>query len=107
VFNQNPIEGMRRIIRSEKEMNRILLHPQHTFITDSEGRLMVDYVGAFEDLNGAYRHVCAQAGIPYAPLSVVNRSEHRGYNEYLDADLKQAVLGYYRRDFELLGYAQD
>jgi hypothetical protein len=38
---------------------------------------------------------------------VVNRTEHRGYNEYLDADLKQAVLGYYRRDFELLGYAQD
>ncbi len=103
-FNENPVAGMRRIISSPQEMSRILLQPQNKFITDENGNLMVDYIGAFENLNGAYQHICENISVPFKPLDNINTSKHGNYTEYLDSELKQAVLDFYKVDFELLGY---
>jgi len=103
-FNENPGAEMRRIISSPDAMNRILFQPQHTFIADDNGKLMVDYVGRFEDLDGSFKHVCEKINIPFKSLNKINTSKHQHYETYMDDDLKQAVLEHYKYDFELLGY---
>jgi sulfotransferase famil protein len=48
--------------------------PQHDFLFDEQGTLLVDFVGRYESLQADFDTVCARLGIPAASLPHVNRS---------------------------------
>ena len=81
-----------------------LARPQAGLLADEGGRIGVDFVGRYEDLQESFAQLCRRIGIPVQPLPVVNAVPHRPYREYYDDELRRLVTGFYRRDFELLGY---
>lgn len=102
--------------------------PQYDMLHDADGRLLVDYVGRFENLQADFDEVCRRLGIEDSALPHRNRSDKRSrntkrrvrnfifrngendkqhYTEFYDDETRAAVERLYRRDIEAFGYAFD
>lgn len=99
--------------------------PQYDMLHDSQGNLLVDFVGRFETLQQDFAHVCQRLGIADSTLPHRNKSDKKsrdlkrkvrnwlfmnGENElqsmadFYDDETRQAVARYYRNDIEAFGY---
>ena len=103
-FAGNEAGFMRQALGNTRFLQRVLVRPQHHLLTDDNGTLMMDYVGRYETLQESFDEICRHIGLAPSKLTRKNASRHRSYECYYDATLKQAVAGYYRKDFELFGY---
>jgi Sulfotransferase family len=83
--------------------NIVRLMPQHLFICDQKGEVLVDSVFRFENLKAAWREICGRAGIPAEPLAKLNPSLRASKEEATQA-VQLVVRRAYERDFELFGY---
>jgi Sulfotransferase family len=83
--------------------NIVHLLPQHQFICDQKGEVIMDSVFRFEKLESAWREICSRAGIPAEPLAKLNPSPRAAREEVTQAVLF-VVRRAYARDFELFGY---
>lgn len=105
--------------------------PQSEFVCDDHGRVMVDFLGRMETLQGDFDRVCAKIGLPAIPVPRVNVSPSEPqsdsskslrrrwrrrkaafpsfatYQEYYDRASREAVAQLYQRDIELFGYTFD
>jgi len=72
------------------EIRRNARH-QHRFITDRRGRILVDYLGRFEELDSAFQYVCAKLNIECRPLDRISVFKHPPYQELYDECLKEKV----------------
>ncbi len=108
--------------------------PQHDFLYDEAGRLLVDFVGRFERLQADFEAICSRAGIPPTPLPHANRSLEKArprsfrelrrwvrraiwsrekahtfphYTEYYDDESREYVGHLYRKDVQAFNYAFD
>ncbi len=114
------------------ERDNWFVGPQSDFVYSSEGELLVDYLGRFEDLQNSFDFVCRQIGISVKRLPHVNKSEsngsnpdfadeqkdtypdkvagkdkpteHQNYQEYYDQETIDCVAQLYRKDIMLFGY---
>ena len=103
-FLKNPRQVMHHILFQARPMQHILFQPQHTFVTDDNGRVLADEIGRVEDMQACYATLCARIGIPSAPLGQVNSSQRGSYRDYYDQTLIDGVAELYRRDLDLFGY---
>ncbi len=99
--------------------------PQYDMLHDGQGRLLVDFVGRFENLQQDFSLVCEQLGIADSQLPHRNRSDKKsrdlkrkirnflfmnGENDchsmadFYDAETRAVVGEYYRKDIETFGY---
>jgi len=104
-FLRQPQEVMRHFLFKERPLDHLLFQPQHTLVTDHEGRLLADVVGRVEDMQSSYDAICARIGVPGAVLDKVNSTEHGTFRDYYDAELIEGVSDIYRRDLDLFGYS--
>ena len=79
---------------------------QKNFVTDSQGRLLVDFVGRFENLMEDFAFVCNKVNIT-GSLRKRNRSQHRDYRSYYSDRAIELVAQGYAEDIELFGYTYD
>ena len=79
------------------------LRLQSDFLTDEEGRLLVDFCGRFETLNDDFRTICERVGIP-CKLPFVNQSDRRHYAEYYSDKGREIVQRAFAADIENFGY---
>ena len=77
--------------------------PQVDFITDSVGKVLVDFVGHFEDIQIDFSHVAQRVGIRNS-LPWANKSCHEHYISYYSDDTREIVRQFYQKDVEVLGY---
>lgn len=77
------------------------LRPQADFVR-APG-LQMDFIGRFEDLDEDFAEVCRFLGIQ-AVLPHRNRSQHRPYQEYYNAETQALVTNTYRRDIDAFHY---
>ncbi len=67
----------------------------------------VNYFGRFETLQADFDRICDKLKLPEILLTHRNRSDHRDYRTYYDAETQGIVRDYYAEDFELLAYSED
>lgn len=77
---------------------------QQSFITDRDGRLLVDFVGRFERLADDFRFVCNQLGLA-PPLAHAKKSDRGDYREYYTPPDIELVKEHFRSDIERFGYS--
>ncbi|WP_019589088.1 MULTISPECIES: sulfotransferase family 2 domain-containing protein [unclassified Thioalkalivibrio] len=81
---------------------------QHEYIVDLQGRVIVDFIGRYENLHEDFATICQRIGIPTPELPHLRRaSERDDYRSYYDDTLAEMVARHYRRDLDLLGYEFD
>lgn len=99
--------------------------PQYDMLHDSRGTLLVDFVGRFETLQADFDRVCAKLDIEDSELPHRNKSDKKSrdtkrkvrnwlyfngensigrHSDFYDADTRDAVADYYRKDIEAFGY---
>jgi len=99
--------------------------PQYDMLYDREDRLLVDFVGRFENLQADFDEVCARLGIEDSTLPHRNKSTkesrirkrwlrntllQNGENlkntldDYYDRETREAVAKIYWRDIQTFGY---
>ena len=81
---------------------------QHAVVCDSQGRVMADFVGRFENLREDFAHVAERIGadgleLPHRLKSRVRKS--RPYADFYDEKLRTLVYERYERDIETFGYS--
>ena len=103
-FEKDPRGIMRHILAAPGPRSHILFQPQSSFVTGSDGKLLTDYIGSVEQMQGSYDEICDRIGIPRSELQRTNESSRAGYRQYYDASLKEGVAKLYARDLELFGY---
>jgi endonuclease III-like uncharacterized protein len=81
-----------------------LFQPQHSFVTDSDGKLLADHVGRVEEMQQSYDEIAKRIGIETTELEKVNASERRDYRSYYTPALVDGVARLYARDLELFDY---
>lgn len=82
--------------------------PQGEWITDDEGRIIVDFIGKVETLEEDFATVAGKIGLPVPEVGVHNRSSSEGWSAYLSDERDyQYLYERYRKDFEVLGYDPD
>ncbi|RDZ29446.1 sulfotransferase family 2 domain-containing protein [Lysobacter silvisoli] len=104
-FLQRPQSVMRYMLFEARPMQHVLFQPQHTFVTDAEGRVLADTVGRVEDMQASFDAICDRLGLPHAQLGQVNSSRRGAYRDYYDQALIDGVTELYQRDLELFGYS--
>jgi len=78
--------------------------PQHHFICDSGGKVMVDFVGRFESIESDFSYIAARMDCP-RQLAKVNIGDRRHYTSYYDDETREIVRRVYAKDVELFAYS--
>lgn len=80
---------------------------QKSFIADSDGKIMVDFVGRLEHIDDDFAQICKRIGID-AQLTRVNVSERsRDYREYYTPRTRDIIGKLFADDVEAFGYTFD
>jgi len=77
--------------------------PQLDWITDHEGKILVDFICRFENLNNDFSVLCEKLG-RNATLPHINSSKHGNYREYYDDDTIEIIAKSFSRDIEKFVY---
>lgn len=108
--------------------------PQVDYLTDRDGRLLVDFVGKLENFTADFATICSALKFPPAPpphrnVTRVEKGRlfsrttlyrlqgaacghfgdpgHSDYRAYYDDETREHVAEYYRRDIDAFGYGFD
>jgi hypothetical protein len=83
------------------------LVPQATFVTDKEGKIIVDEIIRFEDLPRSFEPIAQRVFGEPVELPHVNRSKAPDVPVEFDEGLRRIVQARYERDFDLFEYSRD
>jgi hypothetical protein len=74
------------------------------FLTDSKGKVPMDFIGRFEYLQEDFNKVCTQLGIedPTLPQLLVRKYSH--YTENYTPRTKDLVYGFYKDEIDYFGF---
>ena len=82
---------------------------QSHYITDFDGRVLLDFIGRFERFQEDFAEVCRLGEIPSIQLPHKRHSKERkkDYREYYDDVTAELVATHYAKDIEVFGYTFD
>jgi hypothetical protein len=96
---------MKSAIQAPRFRERVLVKPQYLQLIDTQGNILMDYVGRYELLQASVDEICDRLQIKATPLQKRNASEHKEYREYYDDELKSAVETFYQEDLIRFKYS--
>lgn len=86
----------------------VLIKPVSRFLTDSDGRVLVDRICRYEDREKELGHIGDQIGTKFAGIVAQAAGRHRKhYADYYDEAAKERVDAFYAKDFELGQYPME
>ncbi len=90
---------------SNSEMD-IHFRPQYTFLTDTNGKLLVDFIGRFENINEDFGKIKERAYFSKElELPHLAKTKHEEYQKYYTEETKRLVAQKYKKDLELFHYS--
>lgn len=82
--------------------------PQVDCVTDRHGRLIVDFIGRYEQLDRDFADICRRVGVPVAALPHRRQAVDRAdYRRYYDDDTAECVARHFADDIARFGYRFD
>ncbi|OIQ65025.1 sulfotransferase family protein [mine drainage metagenome] len=98
------IDRLKNILNKTNIEKTILLRPQHKFLINDEGLLVLDFIGKVETFKEDLYTVFGKLNLPEPQYYQINQSKHFNYLNYYDEELIDMINYYYKYDFELLKY---
>ncbi|MEM6965922.1 MAG: sulfotransferase family 2 domain-containing protein [Bacteroidota bacterium] len=106
------------------------IRPQADYVTDENGKLLVDFIGKFESINEDFQTILNRLNLPATKLPYINKSKksfhkkyhtfkrnpelllkvfskpdhHRHYRDYYTEKTKKLVAETYKKDIQLFNY---
>jgi len=95
---------VRGCVNEENIQTWVHFLPQHYFICNQDGKVMVDFVGRMETMEKDFSYVAGRLGCD-KKLAKVNAGNNRHYSDHYDEETREIVRRVYARDIELFGYS--
>ena len=88
-----------------KKMMRDIMHfiPQTDFICDKKGRVLVNYIGKFENLQIDFKTLSDKLNKEIV-LPHLNLNKKESFDKIFTVEMRKIVRKLYAKDFEILGY---
>ena len=80
------------------------LHPQHRFVCDQNGDILVDQVYRYEEIDAAWSEICILLGFPPKPLVHLNAPHATGPGEGITKEQAEWIAETYAEDYRLGNY---
>ncbi len=77
--------------------------PQYKFILDNNDKIMVNYVGRFENFTSDIKNIMKTLNIN-VPIIKLNTTNHKHYKHYYDKESIKMVEEMYHKDLEIFNY---
>ena len=77
---------------------------QHTFLTDKNEHLILDFLGRFENIEEDVNHVFEKLNRPDVKISKANKTSHSQYRECYTDDMRKIFEKRYSDDIDLFNY---
>ncbi|MBW2998482.1 sulfotransferase family protein [Candidatus Woesearchaeota archaeon] len=87
---------------SDEDAN-VHFQSQYKFITDKKGKIIVDFIGQFENIDKDFNKICKKLKIN-VKLPHLMKSEKKDYKEYYTKETKEMIRKRYKKDIEMFGY---
>ncbi|MCB1862644.1 MAG: sulfotransferase family 2 domain-containing protein, partial [Gammaproteobacteria bacterium] len=83
------------------------IQSQLDYLIDLRGKILVDFIGRYENLNNDFAHVCEVLGIRrlQLPHKREARDRNKDYRSYYSDALAELVENYFERDIKTLNYS--
>jgi hypothetical protein len=79
---------------------------QSDYLIDLHGKVLVDFIGRYENIAADFREACRRIGIKAPPLSHRRRAKHRSdYRSYYTDATAELIAERFKRDIDLFDYA--
>jgi hypothetical protein len=99
-------EFVRGWLNKDNIWKRWYFQPQYHFILEFRGKIQMDFVGLFENLDKDCRYLAKRLGVD-RPVKSINKSKHEDYKSYYNEETMNIVADVYDTDIKLLGYNFD
>ena len=76
---------------------------QFDFLSGKNNKLIVDFIGRYENLNDDFKKVCDRTGITCL-LHHYHKSNHGNYRKYYNQKTKELIAQYYKKDIVYFEY---
>jgi len=89
----------------KRENTYVHIQPSTDFIMDENNKLMIDYVGRFENLKNEWDFICEKLGtkIKLSHLNKYSR-DNKEYRDYYNDETREFVSKAYEKDLKIFGY---
>ena len=77
---------------------------QSSYIMDNENKLMIDFVGRFENLQEDFDLICQKINLPLQNLPHLNKTNHKHYTSFFDEKSSQIIRDKFKDDVENFNY---
>lgn len=81
--------------------------PQYKFVCDGYGKILVDYVGRYENLDADFGFICKKLGVRGSLPRLNSSQRNNDYRVYYDDEAASIVGRVYRKDIKLFQYTFD
>ncbi len=81
--------------------------PQLKWLTDENGRIIVDFVGRFEQIDTDFQKVCRRIGLHGVQLPHLKKTKHFNYRYYYNDRTKRIIEEWFHEDIEYFEYRFD
>lgn len=96
---------MERLLEDPGLVDRIVhLHPQHRFVCDQSGDILVDRVYRYEEIDAAWSEICILLSLPPKPLVHLNVSHTPIPGEEITKKQAEWIAEIYAEDYRLGNY---
>jgi hypothetical protein len=77
---------------------------QLDYFTDAQGKVAVNFIGRFEQLEIDFQQVIKASGVPNFPLAKTNTTSKKDYRTFYTDETRQLVADRFKKDIEYFGY---
>jgi hypothetical protein len=86
-----------------KKLKDINEPTQRSYIVNGSGKIKMDFIGRFENINEDFQKICLNIGIE-ARLDRINSNHHPDYRNLYNEEDREIVYCYFKEDFEEFHY---
>ena len=84
--------------------NKLNQRTKLDFLRDGSGKICIDEIVRFENLQKDFDRVCNKIGIPLQKIPHKNKTEHKPYWEYYNDETREIVAKKFEEDINAFGY---
>ncbi len=81
-----------------------VFQPQHAFVCDSDGQVMVDFLGRLENIDTDMQEVAKLLGRPISVNTKNSSGSKQRLKSQISPAIREKIAGIYRQDIEIFGY---
>ncbi len=97
-------DGFKSYLALISKKKHVQWEPQVEFVRDSDGAVLVDYIGRYEAFSESVSRTLNAIGLRADRIPHANRTDRAAYQTYYDDESREMIAALYADDIEAFGY---